>query len=176
MPLDLAEATYLSPQMTDYMSTSDLISMRARQLEKRTEDLENMRQLVWKSRQESAKQFTKRFEHSIRKYDFEPGRLVLVKNSQVSTDLSRKWKPKYLGPFVVVGRTGGGGYTLAELDGTVSKLRIAEKRVIPYYLRTTALVPLEEEGLDMGGEQDTVAAGSDDDGEEEDGYGYWGEE
>ena len=37
--------------------------------------------------------------------------------------------------MVVVRRTEGGSYILAELDGTVSKLRFAGFRVVPYHAR-----------------------------------------
>jgi hypothetical protein len=142
--LDITEATYLSPELSEPLSTEDLIAVRARQLEKRNDDLEAMKNRVWEARKQSAEEFTRKFEATIRDYDFEVGWLVLVKNSAVATNFGRKWIQKYNGPFVVVARTPGGGYTLAEMDGTVSKLRFAAKRVIPYYLRTTAIVPLEE--------------------------------
>jgi hypothetical protein len=65
----------------------------------------------------------------------------------LDNDLGRKWKPKYLGPFVMVRRSKGGAYKLAELDGSVSKLKYAAKRVIPYYLRTTWTLPIPRKML-----------------------------
>ncbi|KZT31625.1 hypothetical protein SISSUDRAFT_994863 [Sistotremastrum suecicum HHB10207 ss-3] len=100
-----------------------------------------MKDLILKSRKQSSDQFAKEFAFSIKDYDFKPGRLVLVRNSGAETDLGRKWKPRYLGPYVVIARHSGGSYTLAELDGTISKLRFAAKRIIPYFLRTSAIFP-----------------------------------
>jgi hypothetical protein len=147
MPFDVAEATYLSPRLSSHLSTSDLIALRAVQLEKRDDDLERMRQLIWKSRKQSAEEFTKQFEYSIREWNFEPGRLVLVRNSQIEMDLGRKWKPRYLGPLVVVKRNRNGAYQLAELDGTISKLKFAAKRIIPYHLQSAASIPIASEDI-----------------------------
>ncbi|KZT31147.1 hypothetical protein SISSUDRAFT_973096, partial [Sistotremastrum suecicum HHB10207 ss-3] len=133
MPFDISEATYLSPSLSDLVSTEELIAKRAIQLQKRKQDLEEMHDRILQSRKQSAEQFAKEFHSTLRDYDFKPGRLVLVRNSQIATDLGRSWKPRYLGPYVVIARHKGGSYTLAELDGTLSKLKFAAKRLIPYY-------------------------------------------
>ncbi|KZT32858.1 hypothetical protein SISSUDRAFT_973996, partial [Sistotremastrum suecicum HHB10207 ss-3] len=133
MPFDIAEATYLAPALTEMVSSADLLAIQAQQLRKRPEDLQKMRDLILKSRKQSAEQFAKQFHNTIIDYDFKPGRLVLVRNSQADTDLGNQTKPRYLGPYIVIAQHDGGTYTLAELDGTVSKLRFAAKRVIPYY-------------------------------------------
>ncbi|KIJ11569.1 hypothetical protein PAXINDRAFT_26204, partial [Paxillus involutus ATCC 200175] len=66
---------------------------------------------------------------------FSPGSLVLVRNSRVKKELNRKTKPQYTGPMVVLRRTTGGSYLLAKLDGSVSKLRFAAFRLLPYHPR-----------------------------------------
>jgi hypothetical protein len=135
MPFDLAEATYLAPELSKPKSTEELIAIRANQLEKRSKELERMKEQVWKARKVSAEEFSKRFQRSIRQFDFAPGDLVLVRNSAIEMDLGKKWKPRYLGPFIVIQRSDRGVYTLAEMDGTVSRLRFSAKRVIPYKIR-----------------------------------------
>ena len=57
-------------------------------------------------------------------------------------ELNRKTKPRYLGPYVVVRRTTGGSYIIAELDGAISKLRVAAFRLIPYFPRSSLTVPV----------------------------------
>jgi hypothetical protein len=56
--------------------------------------------------------------------------------------------------MVVLRRTTGGSYLLAELDGSVSKLRFAAFRLLPYHPRSTSRIAvttitgLDEEALD----------------------------
>ena len=63
--------------------------------------------------------------------------------------------------MVVLRRTQGGSYILAELDGSVSKLRYAAFRLLPYYSQSKTRIPvtritgLDEEELDrLVGEED----------------------
>ena len=44
--------------------------------------------------------------------------------------------------MTVVRRTKGGSYVLAELDGSLSKLRYAAFRLLPYYPRSHISVPV----------------------------------
>ena len=141
-PFDIAEATYMTPPLDAPMTTEELLSVRARQLEKREEDLAAIADRLLKARQESVKQFIDAHRRQIVDYDFEPGSLVLVRNSAVEQELDRKTKPRFFGPMMVVRRTARGAYILSELDGAVSKLPFAAFRVIPYYPRSLASVPV----------------------------------
>jgi hypothetical protein len=143
-PFDLSEATYMTPAVDAPMSTDDLIALRARQLQKRPEDLAAIADRLYKARQESVKDFMVRNAHSIIDYDLRPGALILVRNSSVDNELNRKIKPRFFGPMVVVQRTQGGSYRLAELDGTVSKMIYAAFRLVPYFPRSHISVPLDK--------------------------------
>jgi hypothetical protein len=136
MPFDIAEATYLAPEVQPWMTTEDLIALRARQLQKRPEDLALIETRIKKARFQSVQQFRDKFKNTIKAYVFPVGAIVLVRNTGIEKSLNRKSKPRYLGPFVVVRRHSGGAYALAELDGSVSILRCAAFRVIPYHPRT----------------------------------------
>jgi len=58
-------------------------------------------------------------------------------------------KPRYLGPMVVLRRTTGGSYLLAELDRSISRLRYAAFRLLPYFPRNEVTIPVTElTGLD----------------------------
>ncbi|TFY53807.1 hypothetical protein EVJ58_g9240 [Rhodofomes roseus] len=144
LPFDLAEATYLVPLPEEEMSTRDLLAMKAQQLLKRREDLDAIHAKVLAGRYKSVREFIKRNEHVIKDYDHKRGDLVLVRNSQIETEHNRKAKRRYSGPMVVVRRTEGGAYILAELDGSVSRHRYAAFRVIPYRGRSRSSVRLEE--------------------------------
>jgi hypothetical protein len=122
LSFDITLATFLIPDLVKPLSTADLLAIRARQLEKREDDLDNIRDNILKARLASARQFERQFKNTIRHVSFQPGDLVLVRNSAIETDLGRKSKPRYLGPMLVVRQTRNGSYRLAELDGAISKL------------------------------------------------------
>ncbi|GBE81308.1 Gag-Pol polyprotein [Sparassis crispa] len=140
-PFNIAEATYLVPY------------------DGREEDLEEVRKCVIRARYKSMEQFAQEFHATIKSYNFKPGDIVLVRNSRINMELNCKMKPRYLGPMVVVQRTEGGSYILAEPDGAVSQLRFAAFRVVPYKYRSRA--DLHFTPLSDADETDS-AAGSDD--------------
>jgi len=58
-------------------------------------------------------------------------------------------KPRYLGPMVVLRRTTGGSYLLAELNGSILRLRYAAFRLLLYFPRNEIAIPVMElTGLD----------------------------
>jgi hypothetical protein len=81
LPFDLAEATYLAPALTKPISTEDLIATHAIQLCKRPQDLAQVKEAVLKSRYTSIQEFNKKYENAIHDFNFDPGTLVLVRNS-----------------------------------------------------------------------------------------------
>jgi hypothetical protein len=140
-PFDIEEGTFLA-SMDNWVDTTTLLAIRSRQLEKRQSDLQHMQELVWQYRRKLGGLFAEKNAKTIKEYNFTPGKLVLVRNSKEDTGLKNKYKPRYFGPFVVVRHLKSGAYILAEMDGTVSKLRFAAKRVIPYFLRSHIKLPL----------------------------------
>jgi hypothetical protein len=142
LPFDITMATFLVPNLTKPLATADLLAIRARQLQQRGDDLAAIQDHIYKARLSSVRQFEKQFEKTIREASFRPGTLVLVRNSTIESDLGRKTKPRYFGPMVVIRQTRGGSYRLAELDGTVSKLRYAQFRLVPYLARSRAFIPV----------------------------------
>lgn len=144
LPFDFAEATFLTNWDEDKYSTEELITHRCRQLERRKGDLERVRDQVYAARCRSAKEFEARVKGSIREYEFAPGDLVLVRNTRIEKELDRKTKPRYLGPMVVLRKTRGGAYLLAELDGSISRLRYAAFRLLPYFSRSRVDISIFE--------------------------------
>jgi hypothetical protein len=88
-------------------------------------------------------QFKKKYTNTICTYQFNPGDLILVRNSRVEASLDQKTKPCWIGPMVIVRQTSHGDYILAEMDSAVSKLHFATFCVIPYHARRKALVDLQ---------------------------------
>ena len=142
LPFDITEAAYLSPTQDFGMTTTDLIALRAQQLSKRPEDLKQMQTKVTEYRRKALQRFEKDHEGRIIDFNFQPGALVLVRNTREEDTLSRKTKPRYLGPMVVVRKTRGTSYVIAELDGSQSNLRVAGFRLIPYFPRARSSVPI----------------------------------
>jgi hypothetical protein len=75
------------------MSTTKLIVLQACQLQKWPEDLDTIRDCIIKAHFTSIHQFKKKYTNTICTYQFNPGDLVLVRNSYVEASLDRKTKP-----------------------------------------------------------------------------------
>jgi hypothetical protein len=68
---------------------------------------------------------------------------VLVRNSDNEKNLGGKHNNCYNGPMVVVRRRDlNGGYVLAELNGSLSRLRYGAARLVPYLARTSITVDI----------------------------------
>ena len=141
-PFDITMAMFLVPELTRPLSTTKLIAIRARQLEMHKDDLAAIRDNVLKSRLASVRQFEQQYENTIKLFDFKPGDLVLMRNSGPDSALGLKTKPRYFGPMVILRKTRNGAYRLVELDGTISKLRYAAFRLVPYFARSHSSIPV----------------------------------
>ena len=133
---DLTEQTFISPTYSIKLSQFDLLAICARALQRRLEDLQRVHKRVLQARFNFAREFEKRYQETIRDYNFALDSLVLVRNSQIENELNRKVKSKYLDLMVVVRRTTGGTYILAELIDAISTLRYFAFRVISYHPRS----------------------------------------
>jgi hypothetical protein len=165
MPFDLSEATYLFPLPESVLSTLDLISIRSIQLMKREADILKYQKQISRRRFLAAKTYEEKYAATIHNYDFKPGRLVLIRDKRIERDFDKKILPRYNGPYIIVSRTQNGSYRIAELDGTVSKLRIAASRVVPFHHRPHSLVPV----IPLGDDKASMAAAlTEEEGEEDD--------
>lgn len=72
--------------------------------------------------------------------------------------------PRYRGPMVVIRRTRGGSYIIAEMDGTVLKGKVGAFRVIPHVSRYNAIELPDDihELIDMNNEELTELADRED--------------
>jgi hypothetical protein len=148
LPMDILESILLKP-MTRHMSTIDLVTARARQLRRKDDAILDAKNRLSRMRHIRKTLYDLEHEASIREYNFKSGDLVLVRNSRIEKELDRKSKPRWFGPMTVVRRTEGGSYILAELDGTVSKLRIGATRLIPYHARSKEIQLMANQPLQL---------------------------
>ncbi len=144
LPFNLTLATFLVPDLTTPLSTSDLITIRTRQLQLHKDNLKKIHNNIITSCLLAVSRFESRFTHNIKAHSkaFTIRDLVLIRNSSVNNTHSHKMKPHYFGPMVVVQKTCNRAYCLAKLDGAISCLHFAAFRLVPYHARSRSVISI----------------------------------
>ena len=142
LPLNITLATFLVPDITTSLPTSDLLTICMCQLQKHETDLATIHDNILHSHFNSVQQFVWAFKKSIKDYNFKPGMLVLIYYSSIESDLGHKSKPFYIGPMIVICHTPNGSYCLAKLDSAISKLHFAAFHLIPYHACLHSSIPI----------------------------------
>jgi hypothetical protein len=171
VPLDVAEATWLAEYPDRVITTAELVGLRARALAKHTVHVEEIRERMAAVKEKSARDYTEKYQHVIKDYDFGPGDVVLVRNTVDEGSLSGRNRDRWWGPLIVVRKTKGGAYIVCEFNGAVWQKKIGQFRVIPYEQRKKLTIGKEIENMiDLS--QKTLDELEDEEGEET----YHGEE
>lgn len=165
LPLDIEEATWLVEIPGRVLSRAELVGYRAQALAKHFTHVERMRERVTAEKRAAVKRYEEVNENTIKDYDFQPGDLVLIRNTVVEKSLNTKMAARYLGPVIVIRRTKGGSYIVAEMDGSVFQSKIAQFRVVPFEQRRSIDLPADIHSLiDLSA--DTLAEMIEDGGED----------
>jgi len=171
LPFDLTEATFMIHGYRKGISSSDLLALRIRQLQKRPEDLERAAESLIKARFRSKAQFERRFMRRLRRAPLKVGDLVLIRNTRIEQEMNRKHKPRYLGPYILRQERKSGSWAISELDGTPSRTSVAGFRILPYIARNPRM--LAELAEKVGGEDSDTEEEEDLEEEEKDNQDSW---
>ena len=153
LPIEQEIPSWSFLSWAEVRSRSELLAMRGLQLQRRDEDLEEIRLRQRRKREENKEAFDDR--RKVRTTLIQAGDLVLLHKSAKVTDLTRenKFAARWSGPFRVKEANHlKGNYKLEELDGTEFKGVIAGARLKKFYVRDSGEVPVIENEAVLGEE------------------------
>ena len=137
LPSDLTDVTFMVTDFKTGMTDEELIAARTRQLLRLPSDVERAKENLHRARLRSKEAFETKYARRLQKQNFQPGALVLLRNTPVENTMSIECKTsdRYMGPYCVERQTQGGSYVLQELNGNTMRHAVAAFWLIPYLQR-----------------------------------------
>jgi hypothetical protein len=135
LPIDLDYPTWNVLPWHEVSSTSDLLAMRVRQLERRDVDLNEALLAVRRHREHGKEVFDD--AHVLRPPGyFSIGDIVLLHDTRLENDHSSKLRYRWRGPFRIFGASQAiGTFVITELDGTLRAGTVVASRLKKFVFR-----------------------------------------
>ena len=133
LPIEAEVPTWMTLPWELVRNTTDLLAMRARQIERRDKDLEEAVNRIERIRKQNKEYFDE--HHVLRDEALQRGEIVLLHNTKKSFDMSNQIKLqwRWLGPYRIQTANKNGSYRLEELDGTTLQGSFNGDRLKKYY-------------------------------------------
>jgi hypothetical protein len=133
LPIETTSPTWNVAHWKDIEDTESLLAMRARQLERRTEDIEEAKRGIEESRAEDKRRHDAKLD---RPHPINVGDWVLLHETRYETSHNTKLKNKWKGPYIVIEQLPNrNAYRLTELDGTPLREDVQAGSRLKYFYR-----------------------------------------
>ena len=157
LPAESRFPTWRILEWNEVRDRSDLLALRARQLEMRDEDLEESLARKKRIREEGKEAFDR--SHNVRHAPLQTGDVVLRYDkvvADVDKSLRTKLNYKWLGPYRIHSVNQVGSFKLEEMDGVVLKKSFTGSQLKPFIRRTRFFAPANDEESEDSEAEDTV--------------------
>lgn len=136
LPIELDMPTWKILPWDEVHTTADLIAMRARQIQRRDEDLEEAALYLQRSRLQGKDTFDE--SHKVRpEDDLSEGDMILLHDTKLDNQHSAKLSFRWTGPYRIAEAINEKGtYKLSELDGTLLAGTYAGNRLKKFHVRS----------------------------------------
>ena len=117
--LDIIESSFAHINWNDNMTTAELLAARMIQLERRVDDIERAKEILDEPHRVACDNLNRNNAHQMRSEPLKIGDWVLLWDSTLDKQWSRKLDNRWMGPFIVSEIRTGGIYRIRELNGAL---------------------------------------------------------